>query len=392
MPTDNVWRVLFVDDDHDICLQVAKYLGEQVITGKDGILRITTKEDFGEALEELAVKHYDLVILDVRLGPTSPEEREEEEAGTATLDLIKQRCFLPVIFYTALPNKVRDLETPLIRVAEKTEGVARLLETVREVFETKIPLVNRELLRHLDEVQRDYMWDFVAANWEVFGDTEDKSCLAYLLARRLAKSLDSPGMQKLAERLGGCTDILWNEDNVHPMRYYIMPPVSKIPRAGDMFKCQIDGKTEYLVLLTPSCDIEQGNADSRLFAKCLPLSGEEEYVKFAENVDDGDAKGAVKNLIRDSRKGRQWERFKFLPGVINVPDMVVDFQQTISIIRKECEDNLETGKWERIASLDSPYSEALLNRYSRYFGRLGTPDLNVDVIIAKLEKEIAEKK
>jgi hypothetical protein len=38
----------------------------------------------------------------------------------------------------------------------------------------------------------------------------------------------------------------------------------------------------------------------------------------------------------------------------------------------------------RLASLDSPFAEALLARFVRYFGRLGTPDLNTEVILSRL--------
>jgi hypothetical protein len=36
---------------------------------------------------------------------------------------------------------------------------------------------------------------------------------------------------------------------------------------------------------------------------------------------------------------------------------------------------------DRIASIDSPFAEALLAEFTRYFGRVGTPDLDLDYII-----------
>lgn len=44
---------------------------------------------------------------------------------------------------------------------------------------------------------------------------------------------------------------------------------------------------------------------------------------------------------------------------------------------------------ERLASLDSPFAEALLARFARYFGRLGTPDLDLEVILNKLRSAAA---
>ena len=46
------------------------------------------------------------------------------------------------------------------------------------IFATRLPAVNRALIRHLETIQRDYMWDFVANHWEQFGDTSDHTSLA----------------------------------------------------------------------------------------------------------------------------------------------------------------------------------------------------------------------
>ena len=57
---------------------------------------------------------------------------------------------------------------------------------------------------------------------------------------------------------------------------------------------------------------------------------------------------------------------------------MVDFQQLVTLPREQM-DGLE-----RLASLDSPFAEALLARFARYFGRLGTPDLDLEVLVARL--------
>ncbi len=37
-----------------------------------------------------------------------------------------------------------------------------------------------------------------------------------------------------------------------------------------------------------------------------------------------------------------------------------------------------------VASLDSPYAEKVVAQYGRYFGRLGTPDLNIELVLDRL--------
>jgi hypothetical protein len=39
-----------------------------------------------------------------------------------------------------------------------------------------------------------------------------------------------------------------------------------------------------------------------------------------------------------------------------------------------------------IASLDSPYAEAVLAKFAGYYGRLGTPDINKAIVIDRLKK------
>lgn len=386
MPTENTWAVMFVDDDAEMCQLVAKGLdGQAVMDTPDWKLKVDTEIDFDKALDKLETSRYDLIILDVRLGPQ--EEERQEEAGIIALEQIKSRRFIPVIFYTALPTKVIHLTAPLVSVVEKTEGVSKLLGTIREIFSTKLPFVNRVLLRHVEEVQRDYMWNFVSPSWGKFGDTPDPTTLAYLLARRLAKSLDSPGIQRLAEKLGDTSGTWCSEDKVHPMMYYLIPPMSPQPMSGDIIREQTDAQVRYMILLTPSCDIDKGKAEWMLFARCLLLKEEQEYMKFVKNPQDGKRKDDLVSLLKDNRHGKQHERFKCVPGVMNFPDLIVDFQQLTAISLTEFSSLRENGKLESIASLDSPYAESLIARFTRYYSRLGVPDLNIDLIVGKLTSE-----
>lgn len=210
------WQLLFVDDEEDTCRQVKEYLEGESVSESGEFPVVETLTDFDQVLETLETRRFDLVILDLRLGPH--DETREEEAGTKTLQAIQQRRFVPVIFYTALPHLVRNLETPLIRVIEKGPSPEPLLEAIRAIFTSRLPAVNRALIRHLETVQRDYMWAFVAKHWEQFGDTADRTALAYLLARRLALSLSGPGIQQLAQDLGDTTGGGVTEGLVHPMR------------------------------------------------------------------------------------------------------------------------------------------------------------------------------
>lgn len=378
MTNGTTWQLLCVDDDAETCRQVKEYLEGESVAGDDERPQVETLTDFNAALQLLESRRFDLLILDVHLGPY--EQMQQEEAGIKALEAIQLKRFVPVVFYTGLPHLVRPLGTALIQVVEKTAGPKQLLKVVKSIIATHIPTVNRALIRHLETVQRDYMWEFVAKHWEQFGDTSDRTALAYLLARRLAISLSGPGIQQLAQDLGDPTGTAVTEGTVYPMQYYLMPPVETAPLSGDVYHGQIESQADYWVLLTPSCDLVIGRekAEWVLLARCVSLTEQAEYQGW-KDAPSANKQQELKSLLGNNRKYGQPERFYFLPGALVLPDLVIDLQQLMVVPRQQL------STLTRLASLDSPFAEALLTRFTRYFGRLGTPDLDLDTIISRLK-------
>lgn len=371
------WLILCVDDDADIAGQVQEFIDGEIAAVPSEIFRVVTTTQFPEALGILDERRVDAVILDLRLGDPSART-QGEEAGRTTLNAIRARRFVPIVFYTGLPQLVRDLESPVVSVVEKTEGVERLLEVLRQIFNSNLPRVNHALIRHVEEVQRKYMWDFVASHWEELGMRGDGVELAYLLARRLAASLSAAGIEDFAASLGAAPQAAVDPNQRHPVQYYIAPPVTPVPYAGEILSSTKNGMLEYQLLLTPSCDMAQCKADHVLLARSELLTTQAEYAKWAAQAEPSKtATDALTDVLKNNRKSGR-ERYFFLPGALNIPNMVVDFQQLKSI---PCAD---VEQYTRHAALDSPFVESLLSQFVRYFGRLGTPDLAVQVVLEKL--------
>ena len=370
------WRILIVDDEEDVCRTVKEFLEGETVTEEGGPMQVDTLTDFDQALLLLESRRFDLLILDIRVGSWDRGEYPEEEAGVQTLRAIKQKLFVPVVFYTGLPEHARGAEAPLVRVVSKTAGgLSSLLEAVRAIFST-------------ENVQRDYMWTFVAENWDTLNDATDRVSLAYILARRLATSLSAPGIRKLIEELGGQTAAPVAEGKVHPAQYYVIPPVkSTPPLAGDLFKGEIQDQDGYWVLLTPSCDLEWNKAERVLLAWCSLLTEEEEYIEWRENPSNN-KKGKLEALLSNNRKRKDHpaDRYHYLPGALTLPGLIVDFQRLVTL---PCGG---LDELERLASIDSPFAESLLARFTRYFGRLGTPDLDVDHMFSRLETRHDERR
>lgn len=375
------WMFLCVEDDAELGEQVKEFLSGEVVDDDGSMPIVEVELDFEQALAQLDAHRFDLVILDIRLGTGASSD---EDAGIRTFEEIRGRRFVPIVFYTAIPGAVSDLVSPLVRVVEKSAGLDALLAAVRGIFATRLPEVNRALIRHVEGIQRTYMWEFVAEHWERFGETPDRVSLAFLLARRLALSLSGEGIATLAADLGDPRAEEGEQGRVPAMRYYVLPPVEPSPLSGDLYRGAVEGTEGFWALLTPSCDLvqERPKAQWVLLAGCLPLEGQEEYTYWREH-DSNTSKTRLERLMGNNREQGQADRFHFLPGALTLPDLIVDFQLLATLSYEDL------GTLERVSSLDSPFAEALIARFTRYWSRVGTPDLDLGAVLTRLRSGTA---
>jgi len=86
MAGPTTWELLFIDDDVDVCRQAQEFLEGEFIADPDDRLQVETLTDFPSTMDRLEAHRFDLLILDVRLGPHD-EVREEFVLAPATLDV-----------------------------------------------------------------------------------------------------------------------------------------------------------------------------------------------------------------------------------------------------------------------------------------------------------------
>ena len=380
MAKEGFWSVMLVDDDVDMCNMIKEFIEEARVTSEGDAALVSIIPEFADALNRLASSRFDLVILDVRQG--GYELNPGDEAGAKLLKEIMSTRFLPVIFYTGLPTLVKHLENaPFIQVVAKGGTHEPLLKAVRIIMRSELPLMNRALVNHIDKIQREYMWKFVAKNWESITAETDRASVAFLLARRLASSLSDPSATQFAQDLGSVLNASTESDKVHAMQYYVMPPIAEPPMmAGDIYKGTVNAQDGYWVMVTPSCDLVQDKAEWLLLAICDPLLEQREYVKWVGARSKSSAT-RLRELLGNNRRGSQRERHFYLPAAMSIPDLVVDLQNVAAIQPKE----FGSLGLERLATLDSPFAEALTSQFSRLFGRIGTPGLDVNLVMARLE-------
>lgn len=363
------WRVLVVDD------QQAEEIKEMIegtrVLGVQGPIEVETCEKFDDAYPALESELIDLIVLDLK-----DDERDtastEQLAGERVFDEIRKKLFVPVIFYTGLAHKVKHLENPFVRVLTRG-GADQIRDAIKEIFSTRIP----QLLRHLEEEKRSYMWDtLLNHNHLLQGANQEEA--AFLLARRLANVLESSSVRRFLTASNPTGGI--EAAGIHPVEMYIYPPVVPDLLTGDIVKHDKQGYTGYWIVLTPSCDLVRGRpkAEQVLLAQCIKLEDVDEVKAFVEDQKNNNARNNIKSLIKNRGKGRQELRFYFLPRTSFVPGFLVDFQNLIQLpFEKDGEELIQV----RVCSLDSPFAEALSAQFIRYYSRLGTPDLDIEEAI-----------
>lgn len=377
MNVENNWHLIYVEDDQKISNQVKKYIEKQKYANRGFIINIV--EDFATALQYLSEHHCDLIILDVKGSELSVSS---QKAGKELFDQIRQYRFIPTVFYTAVPNDVHEFKSSLVKVVTKTDGSKILFKQICELFDAGFPQVVEAFQGYVQSVQRKYMWEFIEERWEQLTKHGDYKTLAYLLAQRLSLALAGTGISELATALGDTDTTTPIEGRLHPMQYYIMPPLGTKPLAGDLYYGGINNEQGYWILLTPSCDLHQDKADWLMFARCIKVVDLPKYKAYKQNPNS-EKKNNLKNII-----GNKEPRFHSIPGVFEIPHMVVDFQQLVIITSFQIVDEIRVSSLRglrRIATLASPFAESLQTRFVNYSGRIGTPDIDTDLIINQLQ-------
>jgi hypothetical protein len=230
------------------------------------------------------------------------------------------------------------------------------------------------------ETRTDYMWQFVVKNWAELSLIASKPEFVRVLVQRLAISFSSSGGvdEVVADVFPELAHDPVAEAKIHPAEFYIKPPVGTDPALGDVRVRTTNTGIEYFVVLWPTCDmVSSGGREPKtqkaLCAAAKPLT---ECSEYKDCVTSPDSKGMKKRLIDlfKNNRDRSPDRFHFLPALCDIPDLVVDFQDLehvplADVINYRC-----------LGTIRSPHAEALSVRFERYRNRIGTPDLDNELI------------
>ncbi|MER6998259.1 hypothetical protein [Streptomyces sp. NPDC000410] len=367
-----VHRVLIVEDEVDIAEELSEMLVEEL--SDLGRLDIHVENDFDEAERLLESQAFDLVVLDVRDATRGGSPAHPNLQGRELYDRIAKTRWVPVVFCTGLAEQVSDLaKPPLIQVVPKNR-LDDAVTAIRDGLESGVPALTRHITALVDEHVRGFLRDEIATNWNRL-EAVDRSQIAPALVHRLAAWLKENAVEALGAALGSSEDRVMGHAST--ARMYLMPPVTKHVTAADVLRDSQDG---WWVVLTPACDLYEdlpsgGNRAAKAeyvrLAKAVPLS---EAPLMARWVKAGSPdKGRERNAALEMFRGNS-ARYRILPKYLDIPDLLVDFEIVQSVPLAE------VRSWTRVATLDSPFAEAMLTSHGHTVARIGTPDVDFENI------------
>ena len=343
-------KVLLVDDDE---LALAP-LQDEIEQRKMGIeWRQVAFEQAALAIEEFVPE---LIVLDVFSG--SP--LAENATGRDRLDDIWHRCFRPVIVYSADPDVISEdhyRQHPFIKLVKKGRGSdSEVVGAIQEFM---------PLTELLGDARRRIEDEFSKA-------LRDVAPLAAASGGDLAHVVERAARRRVAALVDETGP---SGDAVAAWEQYVFPPVTDGIRQGDVL-CDDAGAepSHYRIVLTPSCDLVTSPGRSPkvncvLLARCVDLS----QALNGFGIGGGKSKKGRDRLRRMLNAGVEGHLVLLPPLADRIPSMAADLRR-LELVRFE-----EIRKAFRVvASVDSPFREAIVWAYVRSTGRPGLPERDVD--------------
>lgn len=372
-------KILLIDDIKEIRDDYKSLLTDE--TFSDYKVKKIDTADFETGLQLLKEESYDLVILDLCKGDANASS---EKKGEEVLDTIQKLAFVPVIFFTGLPNHVKGLISDIIKVCSKGDAYDGLKEQIEELLKTDYIKLKSQVIAITNETIRSFFWNFVQPNKKLMAKIEDEASLSYILLRRLATTLSKDRIKDFIQ------DDKISKDSSHPMEFYIFPPLPGEYETGEIVGSKKDKKV--YVILTPSCDLVLRSNNTRkvekiLLIEAMQFSEFEDYKNFkelyaktektdAEKKSMATAGGNLKSLMKNNKAG---DRYFFLPMTPFLDASIIDFQQKKLVLYTEL-----VNDFNRVARLDDPFAQSMVSSFTRYYNRIGFPDLDIDFTMNKL--------
>lgn len=309
---------------------------------------------FDQAEEYISLFDPDVVVMDWMF------DAEDADKGKPILERMVSTKFRPVIVFSA-----HNLET----VLEETMKTYPLIDFVRKGGDDTVLALRIEKWENsalsISEMRHSMNSALVESakaldSFQKMETFPDSAIVAFMLSRRTIQYFEQA-------EVGKCPPA-WIQ--------YVYPPITNSLLVSDIIRTyskdtrqNIPGKPEeYMVILTPSCDMINHATDTFkvLIGHCREKDQfTEQKLAKAQSVDSGKGKDKLEKVVKELQYGYN-KAFVALPQLPNVlPYMALNLKDIDFVPLSEIANSVETfdktkHRYYRVASIASPFREQII--------------------------------
>jgi len=358
-------KVLIIEDLDEVADQLSRSIVQKVPA-----TIIVREKNLKNGPARLAETMPDAVVLDLY------EDALGLADGYQTWSAIWQTRFCPIIFHTA-HDKPSDPPLPenhpFVEFVKKGPGsdlaVAKLLESF-------VPHADalRAIAKQVDALIQHVLKDVAGFIWQAVANDRGP-ILARAVRRRIAAMMDEKEIS----------------DQSHPLAWeqYISPVISTDPLMGDLLRLRGEDAKDaatYRIVLTPSCDMvtAQGcKVEEIVAAKCLPIAA---YLAAAK-LPPGTKPRTIDEKLPSLLTRGHCEGIVPLPQFASIIPTMCASLRLLELIPLKLVGTPGSPdvKFDRVASIDSPFREQLAWCFMQVAGRPGIPDRNLELWVKDIQ-------
>ncbi len=358
----DVCEVLIVEDDK---LTVESWVRDIREVNKNPAsafkFNATFAADKQKALDLLSRTYFDCAVVDLRLPDGDTSVGTEKPLGNYVLSKLLEDIGIPTVVYSAYEGEAsEEIKGSNIKIHTKKGGeTQKILNSflVQGGLICAMRATRSKISKATALLFNQSIWQRWEKRWAL---ESNKDMIAEVIARQTASHIYDSLSQVSSYH--------------HPDEFYVVPALyaNRID-TGDLL--HLDDKI--YVVLTPRCNMANKLPSHLTLAVCSEMP---EWGQWKEQFLNGNSKAREKtgkDLKSHATQGHGIATH-FLPPLDGKGPWLVDFQEIRTIQSSEISEMFP----KRFASIAPHFTPNLVQRYSSYLGRIGQPDINVDILRA----------
>lgn len=359
-------NLLMVEDDLSQ-QQLMEDAIEDYIEANNLEISIDFSATANDAILKLDQGKYDAVFVDLVLEGDGGANASGNEVIRHILNNHKLRLVVYVVSGTlhSLHTDFVDIfHNPLMKKFDRDESSDKILSELVDIVNTGVTKIfgtNGELESQINEI----FYRHLAMGFDWWAKPKkdvNRELLRYFTIHML-EYLDMP---RTSSEGDGISVRYLNPE------FYIYPCIKKDISTGDI--TSHDG--DRFITLSPACDIERRedgsyNTERVLLARVVKLDKEifdNDDVKYYGKKNNSEA---WRRFCEGLRGTNPRNRFHYLPEYLELYEAVIDFKNLCSV---PLTDYVDPQKYQRIATVSSPFLKDIQSRFSSYYARQGQPE------------------